>query len=281
VIRDSDPQTTLIQTENGASASNRRTSWWTLPPDLQAESVRRLRALAWLYALAYFLAGFFPALLTAEDRARMFAIPGNWVPPVASIAGGVVVALLISHPRISGRLKLRVGLAFEILGSLGIAVAEYRNIASPMLVTQDLLQDGFGLSWVAPWVLLFSVIVPTRPRTALMVATLSVATVPLAYAAGVVLGTNVRLGPAHFFFNLAFPYIVVLLMVYVGSRVVYRLGAAVSKAREMGSYRLGERLGSGGMGEVWRAQHRMLARPAAIKLIRPEVLGARNSRARR
>jgi serine/threonine protein kinase len=28
------------------------------------------------------------------------------------------------------------------------------------------------------------------------------------------------------------------------------------------------------MGEVWRAKHRLLARPAAIKLIRPEVLGA-------
>jgi serine/threonine-protein kinase len=28
------------------------------------------------------------------------------------------------------------------------------------------------------------------------------------------------------------------------------------------------------MGEVWRAEHRMLARPAAIKLIRAEVLGA-------
>ena len=28
------------------------------------------------------------------------------------------------------------------------------------------------------------------------------------------------------------------------------------------------------MGEVWRAQHRLLARHAAIKLIRPEVLGA-------
>jgi serine/threonine protein kinase len=75
------------------------------------------------------------------------------------------------------------------------------------------------------------------------------------------------------FFILIFPYLTVLLMAYTGSRVVYRLGAAVSKAREMGSYRLVEQLGQGGMGEVWRAQHRMLARPAAIKLIRPEMLG--------
>jgi eukaryotic-like serine/threonine-protein kinase len=65
-------------------------------------------------------------------------------------------------------------------------------------------------------------------------------------------------------------------MAYVGSRIVYRLGAAVREAREMGSYRLVQRLGAGGMGEVWRAQHRMLARPAAIKLIRPEILGVRD-----
>jgi serine/threonine protein kinase len=38
-------------------------------------------------------------------------------------------------------------------------------------------------------------------------------------------------------------------------------------------YQLVERLGEGGMGEVWRAKHRFLARPAAIKLMRPEVLG--------
>ena len=48
----------------------------------------------------------------------------------------------------------------------------------------------------------------------------------------------------------------------------------MTRAREMGSYRLVERLGKGGMGEVWRAKHRMLARPAAIKLIRPEMMGA-------
>jgi serine/threonine protein kinase len=38
---------------------------------------------------------------------------------------------------------------------------------------------------------------------------------------------------------------------------------------ELGSYVLVEKLGAGGMGEVWRAKHRSLARPAAIKLMRP------------
>jgi transcriptional regulator with GAF, ATPase, and Fis domain len=39
----------------------------------------------------------------------------------------------------------------------------------------------------------------------------------------------------------------------------------------LGSYRLTTPLGSGGMGEVWRANHRLLARPAAVKLIRHDV----------
>ena len=36
----------------------------------------------------------------------------------------------------------------------------------------------------------------------------------------------------------------------------------------VGSYRLLEQLGSGGMGEVWLARHQLLARPAAIKIVR-------------
>jgi serine/threonine protein kinase len=62
-------------------------------------------------------------------------------------------------------------------------------------------------------------------------------------------------------------------MAYVGARVVYHLGTEVKRARELGSYRLEEKLGEGGMGEVWRARHRMLSRPAAIKLIRPGLAG--------
>ncbi|HEY3495991.1 MAG TPA: serine/threonine-protein kinase, partial [Polyangiaceae bacterium] len=57
------------------------------------------------------------------------------------------------------------------------------------------------------------------------------------------------------------------------SQAVHRLSQGIVKAREIGSYQLVERLGVGGMAEVWRADHRMLARPAAVKLIRPKMLG--------
>ena len=40
------------------------------------------------------------------------------------------------------------------------------------------------------------------------------------------------------------------------------------KARQFGQYRLMERLGGGGMGEVFRAEHVLLKRPCAIKLIK-------------
>ena len=65
---------------------------------------------------------------------------------------------------------------------------------------------------------------------------------------------------------------------YVASRVIYRYGQHLSEAREIGSYQLEKPLGHGGMGEVWIAWHRLLARPAALKLIRPEVLVGRLDR---
>ena len=58
------------------------------------------------------------------------------------------------------------------------------------------------------------------------------------------------------------------------SRVLQRIGRRLREAQDLGSYQLVELLGRGGMGEVWRARHRLLARGAAIKLIRPELLGA-------
>jgi len=70
-----------------------------------------------------------------------------------------------------------------------------------------------------------------------------------------------------------YPDYLLLGVAVVISHVVTGLGQEVAKARAMGSYQLGELLGRGGMGEVYHARHRMLARPAAIKLIRPAMLG--------
>jgi len=48
--------------------------------------------------------------------------------------------------------------------------------------------------------------------------------------------------------------------------------SARERAQQLGSYKLVAKLGAGGMGEVWRAEHQLLARQAAIKLVRHEVL---------
>ena len=57
-----------------------------------------------------------------------------------------------------------------------------------------------------------------------------------------------------------------------GTQIVGHYQRGQVKTAEMGFYRLRERIGVGGMGEVWLAEHDKLVRPAVIKLIRPERL---------
>src|SRR4030095_6745231 len=63
------------------------------------------------------------------------------------------------------------------------------------------------------------------------------------------------------------------MVAYTVSRIVHRASMRLKQAREIGSLALVEKIGDGGMGEVWRANHRLLARPAAIKLIRADAFG--------
>ncbi len=81
--------------------------------------------------------------------------------------------------------------------------------------------------------------------------------------------------------NLSAAYAVAAAAGAYGSAVVHGLTQAVAQARELGSYSLEEVLGRGGMGEVWRASHRMLRRPAAVKLVKSDLLAGLSSEDRK
>lgn len=65
-----------------------------------------------------------------------------------------------------------------------------------------------------------------------------------------------------------------LVLMGLSVRSLYALVSNIRGSANMGSYKLDKLLGKGGMGEVWSAKHRLLARPAAVKLIKAQALGA-------
>jgi serine/threonine-protein kinase len=222
--------------------------------------------MAFLYAGVFFLAGLFPSLISQTDRAVLFGAVVLWLPATLSISIALFVAAVVANPRLSPRAAAAIAIVFEIASSYGIA-------ASELLQPQSLdfrNATWIGLSWVAVWTLLFTIVVPSSPRRSVIVALAASSGVPVMAAVSfAAYPPPVLLSTMQFFFLFVFPYLLVVAMAYVGARVLFALGNEVRKARELGSYRLTDRLGQGGMGEVWRAHHRLLARPAAIKLIRP------------
>jgi serine/threonine-protein kinase len=122
---------------------------------------------------------------------------------------------------------------------------------------------------VAVWILLFGALVPVRPSTVLGWSLFAALMDPFALL--VEKRASAPLSAADTLLLSLSPFLAAL-MAYVTASVVYGLNDRIARAREFGAYRLVERLGQGGMAEVWRADHRMLARPAAVKLIRPSVL---------
>jgi serine/threonine-protein kinase len=158
-------------------------------------------------------------------------------------------------------MAIDVGLVFEVVTALLVS-----------FVTEWVPRsDTNAVSWICLLVLLYPAIAPASPGKTL-VAALAAATTDL-LALGFAMLRGVPFHPtAYEWMWLVIPLYLSALLAIVPATVIRGLGRQVRKAREMGSYILEEKLGVGGMGEVYRASHRLLARPAAVKVITPSVL---------
>ena len=236
----------------------------SLPPELLGQVARRLELMSLGLAAAFAVA---LVLLHAVREAGWHPIPHLGLRDViagAMIVASATVAWLARGGRLEPTRLLRMGLAYEVVVAFGISMGDH---LTPLSSEHTL----YAVSWLCVWIVMFPLVVPAPPPSILLASVVAASTWPVAFFVGRALG-NPAPPPAVVLLNALENYIAAA-MALAPALIIRRLGRDVQKAREMGSYELVERLDRGGMGEVWRARHRMLARPAAIKLIRPEALG--------
>jgi eukaryotic-like serine/threonine-protein kinase len=231
-----------------------------LPDDIVASQCSRM-ALLYAVGAGMWAIGLIMGTLVLPDS-RQF---GPYAPQIEGI--GVAMCLLMlayarfsacGHPR-----KITAGLAFMVPNAFLIALL---NSWSEQPVTMR------PLSWITIVILVYAMIAPATPRKIFVASLVAASMDPLAVWLAHLRGLPVPSVPMTF--AMFFPNYVCAAISILPSHVLQRLGRQIRTAREMGSYHLVELLGRGGMGEVWRARHYLLARDAAIKLVRPEVLGA-------
>jgi serine/threonine-protein kinase len=222
----------------------------------------RVACLVWiaLWSLGLFM-NHVVGPLVSPDRPLDDAWPWPGSPVAAAcIAFSAVLFAYAKRGRASAERLLNLALLYELVLAFGIGVV---NQWTPNTV---------GLSWICVVILVHPLLVPTPPGKAQLVAfgAASMDLVGLAIAGA----RGVDIPPPSVLVWTYLPNYICALLAGVPTHIRYRMEQDRIEAREFGSYRLGELLGRGGMGEIYRAEHRMLARPAAVKLVRPELLGA-------
>jgi serine/threonine-protein kinase len=241
-----------------------------LPPDMLEEIRRRIGLFALLLLIAFSID------VIAAGTIWVWSVIGHTPTPddakplaVTAINLAAVIASawlwrIARSPRIAPGTLHNLGLVYQVVVCFTVSV----------LSQWDSFRDHgrlTGLTWAPALILFFPLIVPGPPRRMRAAAVLSAAMSPL--AVWVLSRTGHVVARGGDYVECTMPAVLAVGAAYAGARVVYGLGRKVAAARELGSYRLERQLGGGGMGEVWLARHRMLARPAAVKIIRRQLAG--------
>jgi serine/threonine-protein kinase len=260
----------------------------SLSPEIQAESRRRFAGATLLYAGAWTVS--FAVILARALITRSPAHQpqlGDYIQFGGSVALALGFFVLARSGRFPAKKFLTVAIAFEVLAAIGInadmwgwqkgygeILQTYTNAGLDWSRVADLglrPVNMWGVPWTAVWLLVFPLIIPMPMRYAAIASVVTAATIPgVLLLSQLVGGTpeSVRPFVAGWYFDMLLPTVVTIGMALYACHVMVRLSRDLSRARKLGSYELTEKIGEGGMGEVWKAKHRMLVRPAAIKLIR-------------
>lgn len=230
-----------------------------LPDDLALEAAGRLRIACLVFGTLWAV-----TLVVNHLVAPYLGLPADQVipwPPIAdalavcSIAVSLIVYRLAPRAASIGGRLFTVAIAYEVATAFAVAVI---NQWQPQVLAGR-------LSWLCVLILIFPSIVPGPPRTVLFGSLLAASMDPVGLLMAQARG--LELPPVALLLWAYLPNYICAGLAVLPSKIITHLGRKVSRARQLGSYRLVERIGRGGMGEVWKAEHQLFARPAAIKLI--------------
>jgi serine/threonine-protein kinase len=235
-----------------------------LPDDVLSEHVQRLAVCSavgaglWLFGLV--MDGVVrPYTVSTGVRAVTLGIE------LCAIILSAAMFAYVKYVDHTSQKKTDVALLYLVANAIGVALLNtWARTPSTEFVS--------GVSWNTVVILIGSMIIPTTPRKMLTAAMVAASMDPIgvwfAHLRGATVPSLVNT------FVLFMPNYACAVVATLPSHVLQRMGRRLRQAKDMGSYHLVELLGRGGMGEVWRGNHRLLARSAAIKLVRPELLGA-------
>jgi len=258
------------------STGGPRTGADALSDEFVAHAARRLGYVVAFYGLAY-LAATLPGLamrLAGAVRGVPFSeslgVPGTVIPLWLLCCAAFYFALRSEW--MNARRSIETGLVFEVVGSLMIVAPSFWEHATT--IDWETFRPA-EVTWVGVFIIICAVVLPASRMQTAVAALLAAVSSPIAIVATIWLqAVDVPTDRLLFLVGLMLQGNLICAAVAYGlSRVVYGLGVRLKKAEDFGAYRLTERIGAGGMGEVWRAEHQMLPRPAAIKLILPDKLG--------
>jgi eukaryotic-like serine/threonine-protein kinase len=163
-------------------------------------------------------------------------------------------------------------------GLFSVLVAQVLLMMGTRIVAFARLEDTVSLvaaehAYLSGWAILiltYGILMPNSWQRALALL-LPTACLPyglLYWLRWQVPGVSTALQADKLGFVVPMPFVAVLVAVF-GAHVITSVRREAFKARQLGQYMLKKKLGAGGMGEVYMAEHQLLKRPCAVKLIRP------------